>query len=332
LIFFIAFFISGCLYLIIISRVSLGITESDYSIDSVDENVSYVYYDYTEDGKRMDANITSIEFYLPEENSKNTCFIYFPYGNYKIHEDMAMHERLRTTLLSEGYGVAYITGRTRLNGDITDIVKDLKSGTALLKQLSAQFGYRDFIVSGGSAGGHLAQLVAYTDQIPLYTNESLNIDSTVDGVISFYGTSDLSYDLEYFTRPDKMSLLDKIGDFTYKKSSGGLSLEESNQEMTYGVLGGPPDGENILYQMSDTKNLLNTHSPKTLLIHGSHDSMTPIEADYLLYNKMKTLGCDVTFLELPFVDHAFDSLVNEHSFVVDKVFKETMKWMLVNFE
>jgi hypothetical protein len=91
LIFFIAFFISGCLYLIIISRVSLGITESDYSIDSVDENVSYVYYDYTEDGKRMDANITSIEFYLPVENSKNTCFIYFSYGNYKIHDDMAMH-------------------------------------------------------------------------------------------------------------------------------------------------------------------------------------------------------------------------------------------------
>jgi hypothetical protein len=69
----------------------LGITESDYSIDSVDENVSYVYYDYTEDGKRMDANITSIEFYLPVENSKNTCFIYFSYGNYKIHDDMAMH-------------------------------------------------------------------------------------------------------------------------------------------------------------------------------------------------------------------------------------------------
>jgi acetyl esterase/lipase len=84
--------------------------------------------------------------------------------------------------------------------------------------LSAQFGYREFFVSGGSAGGHLAQLVAYTDQIPLYTNESLNIDSTVDGVISFYGISDLSYDLEYFTRPDKMSLLDKIGDFTYKKA------------------------------------------------------------------------------------------------------------------
>jgi dipeptidyl aminopeptidase/acylaminoacyl peptidase len=102
--------------------------------------------------------------------------------------------------------------------------------------------------------------------------------------------------------------------------------------MTYGVLGGPPDGENILYQMSDTKNLLNTHSPKTLLIHGSHDSMTPIEADYLLYNKMKALGCDVTFLELPFVDHAFDSLVNEHSFVVDKAFEEAMKWILVNFD
>lgn len=49
LIFSIAFFISGCLYLIIISWVSLGITESDYSIDSVDKNVSYVYYDYTED-------------------------------------------------------------------------------------------------------------------------------------------------------------------------------------------------------------------------------------------------------------------------------------------
>lgn len=233
-------------------------------------------------------------------------------------------------MLSEGFGVAYISGRTRLNGDITDIVKDLKAGIRVLKNEITNYGYSEFIVSGG----HLAQLVAYTDQMPLYTENNMSLDTTVDGVVSFYGTSDLRFDYDYFTTPENRNILDCLGDFLYSKSAteGEKNLQESNRIMTHGVLGGPPGEDNNLYDMSASINLVTSDAPKTLLILGTHDSMTPIEADYILFEKLSSLGCDVTFLKLPFVDHAFDSLMNEDSIVVDKAFEETMRWLLANFD
>lgn len=84
--------ISSCAFRLIISQVSLVIPGASYNIHLVDENVLYEEFDYTDIGKSYDININEIRFYLPDNHSKKTCFVYFPYGNYKIHEDMTMHE------------------------------------------------------------------------------------------------------------------------------------------------------------------------------------------------------------------------------------------------
>ena len=47
---------------------------------------------------------------------------------------------------------------------------------------------------------------------------------------------------------------------------------------------------------------------------------------------MQEVGSDVTVLALAFVDHAFDSMMNKDSVVVDKAFEEVMCWMLVDLE
>lgn len=322
--------ISGITYTWRISSVGLNIDSIAYKIDYKDAD--YTFFDLSDQAKSYHQDLEMLQLYMPEDMTKETCFVYFPYGNYLIHDDMKMHERLRDMMLNEGYAVAYVTGRTRLNGDIVDIVKDLKCGLVVLDRVLEEYGYEDIVVAGGSAGGHLAQLLAYSFDDPLFS-EDIDNEVVVDGVISFYGTSDLRLDYAYFKQDNQLSILDRLGNSLYALSSQGEeeTLEEANQIMTHGVLNGLPEG-NPLYELSDTKMYVSNNSPNTLLIHGNHDSMTPYEACEALYFEMVDKGCQVTMLELPNVDHAFDSMVLDGSIVAKKAFEETMKWMLYYFD
>ena len=94
------------------------------------------------------------------------------------------------------------------------------------------------------------QFVRILLQIPLYSVDNVEMDSAIDGVISFYGTLDYSYDLAYFAQHEQMGLFDYFGDWMYSMSAteGEETLAEAIEIMTYGVLNGPPNDENILYE------------------------------------------------------------------------------------
>lgn len=322
--------VSGIIFIARVGSVSLGLDLVNYEIDY--QQADYALLDLDADAKIYHQYLDMVQLYIPEQITKKTCFVYFPYGNYLIHDDMSMHERLRDLMLNEGYAVAYITGRSRLNGDIVDIVKDLKCGLAFLDATLLEYGYEDMVVSGGSAGGHLAQLVAYTYDDPVFS-KGLENEVSVDGVISFYGTSDLRMDYAYFKQDGNLSIWDILGNKMYALSSkyGEKTLEEANQIMTHGVLNGLPEVSD-LYALSDTKLYVSEDSPNTLLIHGNHDSMTPYAACDDLYLEMVERGSHVAMLELPNVDHAFDSIVLDGSVPARKAFEETMKWMLYYYE
>lgn len=68
-----------------------------------------------------------------------------------------------------------------------------------------------------------------------------------------------------------------------------------------------------------------------LLIHGSHDSQVPIEPTRKLYEVMSSKHKTIDYLELPFMEHAFDSLNVNHSVVGHKMKREITNWLYTYF-
>lgn len=94
------------------------------------------------------------------------------------------------------------------------------------------------------------------------------------------------------------------------------------------------DGIIALYPMVDLSRLntyLNCKDIPILLIHGNHDSQSPIEPTRKLYEAMSSKHKTIDYLELPFIEHAFDSLNVNHSVVGHKIKREITNWLYTYF-
>lgn len=94
------------------------------------------------------------------------------------------------------------------------------------------------------------------------------------------------------------------------------------------------DGIIALYPLVDLSkhdSYLNCKDIPILLIHGSHDSQSPIESTRKLYEAMSSRHKTIDYLELPFIEHAFDSLNVNHSIVGHKMKREITNWLYTYF-
>lgn len=94
------------------------------------------------------------------------------------------------------------------------------------------------------------------------------------------------------------------------------------------------DGIIALYPIVDlSKHYIdfNCKDIPILLIHGSHDSQVPIEPTRKFYEIMSSRHKTIDYLELPFMEHAFDSLNVNHSVVGHKMKREITNWLYTYF-
>lgn len=139
---------------------------------------------------------------------------------------------------------------------------------------AAHGGDPDWIaVMGGSAGGHLASLVALR----------AGTAPAVRAAILYYGVTSLQ----------PMLHLDR-------RSALQLYLEQVAVRRPYAEV---PD----LYQRLDPLSYVRADAPPTLFIHGTHDRLVPIRASETLAAALRAAGApQVHLLRVPFATHAFD--------------------------
>jgi len=80
------------------------------------------------------------------------------------------------------------------------MVGDVKRAIAWLKEEGSTYGVdpERIVLTGGSAGGHLALLAAYTPNDPDLQPAGLAGDTSVAGVVAYYGFADLAATHRYF--------------------------------------------------------------------------------------------------------------------------------------
>jgi acetyl esterase/lipase len=185
-------------------------------------------------------------------------------------------ETMNHYLASRGYAVAAISYRFAPKWKWPAQKEDAIAALSYIKQHSLELGIDSsrFILFGRSAGGQIAEAVAYTAN-----------DPSIKGCIAFYAPADLNFAYEHLSpEPD---ILD-------------------SRTLLENYLGGSQKEARANYDDASPYNHISSSTPPTLLIHGAKDPLTWYRQSERLAKKLADHSIPNLYLELPWGTHAFD--------------------------
>ncbi len=162
---------------------------------------------------------------------------------------------------------------------------DCKRAIAWIREHAEEYGVDpDFIcVTGGSAGGHLAAMVALTANDPAFQPGFEDADTSVQAGVPFYGVYDMA-DVDGLMIKGFRELFLEPLVFGSKYSAGADPFE------TYSPI-----------------HHVRPDAPPMMMLHGTRDALVPIEAARPFAAKLAdTSSSAVVWVELVGAQHAFD--------------------------
>jgi acetyl esterase/lipase len=221
-------------------------------------------------------------------------------------------------LAAQGHVVMDVAYRLYPETDMLGMVGDAKRAIAWMKAQGPAYGVNPerVVVSGGSAGGHLALLAAYTPRDDALTpDDAGETDLGVRAVISCYGPTDLRAYYDH-TRQDTWG---HLGQATEAHPPGplirgvlGTSYERLGLGETGAVgameplLGGTPETVPDRYSLFSPITHVQPGCPPTLLIQGKGDVIAPVSATNLLFEQLIASGVPAVNIVFPYGEHGFD--------------------------
>ena len=166
-----------------------------------------------------------------------------------------------------------------------DHLVDLKRALAWIRAHAAEYGGDPgfVVVTGGSAGGHLAALLALTANDAEYQPGFEDADTSVQACIPYYGVYD-------FTNRTKAWHKDGFQDFLAR-----AVLKVSIQE--------DPEA----YAKASPIDRVHAGAPPFFVIHGALDTLAPVADARLFVERLRAASRrPVAYAELPLTQHAFD--------------------------
>jgi acetyl esterase/lipase len=180
-------------------------------------------------------------------------------------------------LVPEGFAIASVDYRLSGEAPFPAQAHDIKAAIRFLRAKASELGINAdrIAISGGSAGGHLAQLVGVTNG-----NRELEgavgvtgVSSDVQAIVSFYGMSDFTTILQQST-------------------PHGVSVRVPALQA---FLGAQPSEKPELARLASPVFHVNAKSPPLLLIHGDEDPQAPFEQSQEMEAAYKKAGARVQF-------------------------------------
>ena len=163
-------------------------------------------------------------------------------------------------------------------------IVDVKRAIAWVREHAEEYGADPnfIVITGGSAGGHLAALAALTPGDPAWQPGFEHADATVQACVPYYGVYD-------FTRTESRAnraLLRLLQRAVFKKR-----LREAPDE----------------FAAASPIRRIGPDAPPFFVIHGAHDSLVPVVETRRFVEKLRATSDEpVVYAELPGAQHAFD--------------------------
>lgn len=192
------------------------------------------------------------------------------------------------------HGWVVISANYRLSPRFTfpDHIIDVKAAIRWIREHGKEYGANpDFIViTGGSAGGHLAALAALTPNDPVYQPGFEEVDTRVQACVPFYGVYDFTDRKGIF----KDSLLLAILEHSVVKKR----LSEARD----------------LFDHASPMSHVRVDAPPFFVIHGEKDSLVPVAEGRLFVDLLRAKSkAPVLYAELPGAQHAFEVFPSERT-------------------
>jgi len=168
-------------------------------------------------------------------------------------------------------------------------IEDVTRTLAWIKKNIASYGGDPdcVIVAGGSAGGHLAALLALSADDPTWRPSDVEgvTDWSVRGCIPLYGVLEMTGDEEH-----------------WRGLGRGLRILLEGR-----VVQQPYDDHPELYQQMSPHHRITRDAPPFLVIQGGNDTLVDVQVARNFVDKFRRVALSrIYYVELPFTQHAFD--------------------------
>jgi acetyl esterase/lipase len=208
-------------------------------------------------------------------------------------------------LVAQGHTVMDVAYRLCPEVQLTEMVGDVKRAVAWMKENAEKYGVDPdkVVLAGGSAGGHVAMLAAYTPNDSKFTPQELkNVDLSVRGMVAYYAPVDLEAGFIPWreANPNADLVAPPIG--TRLEGMEGIKFA-GRMDL---LLGGSPEEVPEVYKMAAPMTHVNSKTPPTLLLQGTTDVLVPVEPTKALYTKLVEAGVPAVMVIFPTTEHMFD--------------------------
>lgn len=197
-----------------------------------------------------------LDLHLPAHSPLSPLIIWVHGGAWRSgsRQDMPLAQ-----LVQAGYAVASVDYRLSTEVKFPTQIHDIKAAVRFLRGHGGAWNLttNTILVAGDSAGGHLAALVGVTNgsrELEGEVGGDRGTSSDVQGIISFYGGSDLTTILQQST-------------------PHGLNVRVPALDL---LLGGQPDAVPELARLASPVFHIDRKDPPLLLIHGDQDPQMPV--------------------------------------------------------
>jgi acetyl esterase/lipase len=239
-------------------------------------------------------------------------------GGWRVGDkDLATRAFFRR-LAAQGHVILDIAYTLWPAGDIPMMIAEVKEAVLWLKDHSQEYGLDPdrIVLMGGSAGGHLALLAAYTSEHPSLPPLAGEGDASVRGVVAFYPATDFqtlqdpatgqapwtesawSGPLDSLSEAGLARIFDLHGD--------DLDSDLSFRDFIPAIMGGTPEEIPETYRLLSPVNHVGPQCPPTLLLHGTDDIFGLTPPVQRLHQELLGAGATSILVEFPHAEHAFD--------------------------
>lgn len=187
-------------------------------------------------------------------------------------------------LAARGWVCFGINYRLSPHATFPDHLVDVKRAIAWVREHAREWGGDPsfLVVTGGSAGGHLAALAALTQNDAEYQPGFEAADTSVHACVPFYGVYDF---------------LDRHGAFRHD----GLVKMVSRH-----VLKATPDEDRDAFDKASPISRVHAEAPPFLVVHGDNDTLVPVAMARSFVAELREVAREVSYAEIPGAQHAFE--------------------------
>lgn len=197
-----------------------------------------------------------------------------------------------------GIAVASIEYRLSQEALFPAQIHDCKGALSWLRAHATEYGYdaSRVVVSGTSAGGHLAALLGTSGGVAELegdTGGNQNQSSRVQGVVDYYGPTD----------------------FVARSKSHPAKCEDPSGSV-YQLLGGKVSEHLAAARLASPVTHITPDDAPLLILHGDKDTTVKLDQSEILRDRYREAGLEVKLVVIPGAKHGFSSTKPEDQAVI----------------